>query len=193
MKRCLTHRLSPRDIATLRPRFRERYWRHHFLLSTIERSENWSVRVACPFFFPIAKLDDGSWLHPFRLPLGGGWQGQCCAPGQDDCEPTREELREFCNMGYARACPRLPKERTADAVRFSVTRDVGAQLLLCFVCELDHRPAGHGTLEYDRSLNRWAGTHPDPQIQRMAECYLETYLSRKRKVSPENDIARTDA
>lgn len=148
--------------------------------------------MSCPFFFPVTKLDDGGWLHPSRLPLGGGWQGQCCAPGNEGVEPTNEELREFCNLGYARVCPRFPKDRVADAVRFSIARDMGTQLLLWFVFELDHHPAGHGTLEYDRSLNRWVGTHADPRIQRMAECYLETYLSRSSRTSLDTDIARTD-
>jgi len=135
--------------------------------------------VACPFFMPTSKLDDGGWLHPSRLPLGGGWRGQCSAPGHEGVEPTTEELREGCNLGYAATCQRLPKERTCDAVRFSVARDCGAQLLLWFVCESGHQPAGHGTLEYDLALGRWTSSHPDPRIQKMAECYLQSYLPRR--------------
>jgi hypothetical protein len=148
--------------------------------------------VPCPFFIPTMKLEDGGWLHSSRLPLGGGWRGQCCAPGNEGTEPTTEELREFCNLGYARACARLPKERTADAVRFAVSRDAGTQLLVQFVTEFNHQPAGHGILEYDSSLGRWVGTHSDPCIQRMAECYLEAYLSRRNKAS-ESVVTRTSA
>jgi len=135
--------------------------------------------VACPFFMPVSKLEEGGWLHPSRLPLGGGWAGQCCAPGHEGAEPTPEELRDLCNLGYAGACPRLPKERVHDAVRFSVARDRGEQLEVRFVLESKHRPAGHGTLEYDLSLGRWVSSHSDSRIQKMAECYLQFYLSRR--------------
>lgn len=149
--------------------------------------------MACPFFLPTRKLEDGGWLHPSRLPLGAGWHGQCGAPGHEGAEPTSDELHRFCNLGYAWGCPHLPKERTADAVRFCVSRDAGTQLLLQFVCEFDHRPASHGTLEYDLSLRRWMGIHADPRIQRMAECYLEAYLSRRNRTLPESVDSRTSA
>lgn len=149
--------------------------------------------MACPFFMPTRKLDGGGWLHPSRLPLGGGWHGQCYAPGRESSEPTSDELHQFCNLGYAARCPHLPKERSADAVRFSVSRDAGTQLLLQFVCEFDHRPASHGTLEYDLSLNRWIGIHADPRIQRMAECYLEAYMFRRNRTPPESANSRSSA
>jgi len=132
--------------------------------------------LACPFFMPTRKLEDGGWLHPSRLPLGAGWTGHCCAPGHDGAEPTNQELRELCNLGYAASCPRLPKERAYDAVRFSIARDRGTRLQLWFVYELSHRPAGHGTLEYDLSLGQWVASHADPRTQKMAECYLQSYL-----------------
>jgi hypothetical protein len=135
--------------------------------------------VACPFFMPTSKLEDGGWLHPSRLPLGGGWNGHCSAPGHEGAEPTIEELRELCNLGYAALCPRLPEQRGYDAVRFSLARDRGAQLLFWFVCESGHRPAAYGMLEYDLSLGRWISSHPDARIQKMAECYLQSYLLRR--------------
>jgi hypothetical protein len=135
--------------------------------------------VACPFFMPSSKLDDGGWLHPSRLPLGAGWSGHCCAPGHEGAEPTNQELRELCNLGYAAGCTRLPEARPHDAVRFSVARDRGAQLEVWFVCEARHRPAGHGILEYDLALDQWTSSHPDPRIQKMAECYLQSYLARR--------------
>lgn len=128
---------------------------------------------------PVRKLEDGAWRHPSRLPLGSGWSGLCCAPGHEGAEPTDEELREFCNLGYAANCSRLPQQRSCDAVRFSVARDAGSQLFLWFVCEAGHLPASHGTLEYDISLQRWTCSHADPRIQKMAECYLESYLLRR--------------
>jgi hypothetical protein len=135
--------------------------------------------VACPFFVPTSKLEDGGWLHPSRLPLGGGWIGHCSAPGHEGAEPTNEELRQLCNLGYAAACPRLPEDRTSDAVRFSVARDHGTRLSLWFVYESGHCPAGHGTLEYDLSSGQWISSHADARIQKMAECYLQSYLLRR--------------
>jgi hypothetical protein len=75
--------------------------------------------VACPFFMPVEKLENGAWLHPGRLPLGCGWSGQCTAPGHAGEVPSQEELREFCNLGYAEGCGRLPRERAWDSVRFA--------------------------------------------------------------------------
>jgi hypothetical protein len=128
---------------------------------------------------PTSKLEDGGWLHPSRLPLGGGWSGYCCAPGHEGAEPTNQELRELCNLGYAAGCPRLPAERTCDAVRFSIASDRGVQLLMWFVYESGHRPAGHGMLEYDLLLGQWTSPHSDARIQKMAECYLQSYLLRR--------------
>ena len=89
------------------------------------------------------------------------------------------ELKDFCNLGYAAACPRLPAERAYDAVRFSVINDAGERVTLCFVCEFAHRPAVHGQLEYDVALNRWPSPHSETRIQKMAECYVQSYLSRR--------------
>ena len=135
--------------------------------------------MACPFFMPSTNLDDGGWLHPSRLPLGRGWAGHCSAPGHEGAEPTNWELHEFCNLGYAAGCPRLPKERAYDAVRFSIARDCGGHLEVWFVCESGHRPAGHGRLEYDVAIGQWVTSHSDLRIHKMAECYLQSYLQRR--------------
>jgi len=147
--------------------------------------------LACPFFMPVRKLEDVGWLHPSRLPLGGGWHGHCSAPGHEGAEPSQKELMDFCNLGYASACSRLPADRSCDAVRFSIARDCGTQLLLCFVRETAHRPAGHGMLEYDLSVGQWISSHPDLRIQMMAECYLQSYLPRRTQASASNPTSST--
>lgn len=135
--------------------------------------------MACPFFMPLRKLEaDGTWFHPSRLPLKGAWDGHCCAPGHEGAQPLSEELKQ-CNLGYAANCSRLPRERSCDAVRFSIVRDAGSKLVLCFVCELDHHPAEHGILEYDLACGRWQLSHPDARLQKMAQCYLEAYLQHR--------------
>jgi len=135
--------------------------------------------LACPFFMPMQRLDGGAWLHPSRLPLGAGWHGRCSAPGHEGAQPSEHELQEFCNLGYAAKCSRLPIEREFDAVRVSVARDQGSRLQVWFVCETGHRPAKHGTLDYDVERNQWTSSHSDPRIQKMVECYVETYLQRR--------------
>ena len=134
--------------------------------------------LACPFFMPLQKLH-GSFLHPSRLPLGGGWDGCCSAPGHEGARPSEHELHEFCNLGYAAKCSRLPVERECDAVRFSVARDHGSRLLLWFVCETGHCPTKHGMVEYDVDRNRWMSSQSDPRIQKMLDCYVHAYLQRR--------------
>ncbi len=134
--------------------------------------------MACPFFVPVRKLD-GAWLHPSRLPLGGGWDGHCSAPGHEGAHPSGQELHEFCNLGYAAKCSRLPSQRDCDAVRFSVARDQDSRLQVWFVCETSHRPAKYGTAEYDVDRRTWISSQSDQRIQKMLECYLQSYLQRR--------------
>jgi hypothetical protein len=141
--------------------------------------------VACPFFMPIEKLENGAWIHPSRLPLGCGWSGHCTAPGHDGEIPSHEELQQFCNLGYAASCTRLPAERAWDTVRFGVRTVIAApgaspRIRLRYVCERAHRPADHGVLEFDPARDSWVTQHPDPRLQRMAECFLGSYLETRK-------------
>jgi hypothetical protein len=137
------------------------------------------MKLACPYFAPTHPADNIAWLHPARLPLGCGWQGTCGAPGHEGSTPLEEEIKEFCNMGYATACSRLPRERAWDAVRFSVSRDTGSRILLCLVCELAHHPVENGLLEFDCVAERWVAGHQNVRVQKLAECYLQSYLRRR--------------
>lgn len=125
--------------------------------------------MACPFFMPTQRMQGGAWIHPSRLPLAWGWEGVCTAPGHEGETP---ESFEACNLGYATACPRLPQERNCDAVRFAVVREKADRSLLVYVCEKDHLPADHGNLELCIHDGTCAKPHPDPRIQKMAECFL---------------------
>jgi len=145
--------------------------------------------VACPFFLPIEKLENGTWLHAERLPLGCGWSGQCTAPGHEGEAPAQEELRDLCNLGYAESCGRLPRERAWDAVRFAArtvsgerNNATGGFIQLRYVCERAHRPAEHGMLAFDPLDARWVERHRDERVQRLAECFLESYLEKKRRL-----------
>ena len=137
------------------------------------------VLVACPYFMPSEKFADGAWIHPARLPLGGGWRGYCTAPGHEGELPSDEELHHACNLGYAAKCPRRPVDPSSDSVRFVVTRNSEQRVLLGYALEKDHVPCGHGTLEFDAAEDRWTTPHADERIQKMAECYLSSYMLRR--------------
>ena len=134
--------------------------------------------MACPFFIPTHRVDDLSLPHPARLPLGAAWRGTCAAAGHEAAILNNQEL-ESCNLGYAKSCPRLPKERPCDAVRFAVANDSSGSISLHFAFELDHLPAGNGLLEYDRKLKSWIAPHPEPRTQKLAESFLQSYLERR--------------
>ena len=150
--------------------------------------------MACPYFMPISKLENGNWSHPARLPLGCGWSGHCTAPGHEQEIPSDHVLEANCNLGYAGACSWAPAERRWDAVRFAISsparnpgkagansaESVPARIVhLTYVCERANRPAGHGELSFDLSAATWLRRHEDDRIQKMAECFLESYLNKR--------------
>lgn len=135
--------------------------------------------MACPFFFPTHRHERELWNFRARLPLGDGWAGKCGAPGQDGVVPADEELRDHCNLGYAHACARLPRERAADAVRFSVAADIAGVISIGYAMERDHAPAGNGRLDFECATARWTQPHPDPRVQAMAQAYLQSYFARR--------------
>jgi len=144
--------------------------------------------VACPFFMPVEKLGNGTWMHASRLPLGCGWTGLCSAPGHENAVPSADELRDSCNLGYAEGCQRLPRERAWDSIRFgarTVSTDEnnlkGEHIQIRYVCERNHRPVEHGTLKFDTVGASWESRHSNDRLQRMAECFLESYIERIKK------------
>lgn len=154
-------------------------------------SQREELSVACPYFMPVEKIENGNWPHPARLPLGCGWSGHCTAPGHEQQTPAQDILEAFCNLGYASSCGWAPPERQWDAVRFAVnapppprgkdksSSNQASVLRLNYVCERDNRPVDHGELAYDLSQAVWPNPHADARIQKMAECFLESYLKKK--------------
>lgn len=151
--------------------------------------------MACPFFMPTEKFDNGGWAHPSRLPLGCGWSGCCTAPGHDGESPSVQELEQFCNLGYAEGCPRLPRERRWDSVRFGARSTLSAQnganprIHVRYVCERAHLPVEHGVMEFDVTAAEWLKCHADSQVQRLAECFLASYLQAKKCQEPAQAVA----
>jgi hypothetical protein len=144
--------------------------------------------VACPFFMPVRRLENGNWLHAGRLPLGCGWSGLCTASGHEGEAPSQDELQKFCNLGYAEGCGRFPRERAWDSVRFAARtvesdgkNGKRARIQVRYICEREHRPAEHGMLVFDPTEARWEHSHHDSRLQRMAECFLESYVEKRRR------------
>src|SRR3981081_4305056 len=170
--------------------------------------------MACPFFMPVEKLENGAWPHPARLPLGGGLAGRCQGPGQDREVPVTRALEEFCNLGYAARCGSLPPDRAWDAVRFAVTggaQTKGGQgrpgndgkrnhphlthrlpnliVQLRYVCERDHQPVEDGKLEFDAGGARWVRRHAAERGKKMEEGLID-YTLAKRKLQAADGGAR---
>jgi hypothetical protein len=138
--------------------------------------------VACPYFFPTERVSLG-WPFPARLPLGTGFTGTCHA-GPGEITPTETELRDFCNLGYASGCSRMPARRCADGIRFAVASDEGvSRIVLHYVSEREHEPVEYGRLEYDCATQHWSAPLRDPCLQRQAECYVAVYLERRPRKS----------
>jgi hypothetical protein len=143
--------------------------------------------LACPYFVPREIVYDIAWPHPARLPLAAGWTGGCCASTTNtdaDSGATvavdRSYLRDFCNLGYASACPHLPAAREWDAIRFSVARSSVEQITLIYACEKNHAPVDHGTMTYDLAGEAWRDPHADARVRRLAGSFLHAYRVRRR-------------
>ena len=147
--------------------------------------------MACPYFMPLERLENGSWPHPERLPLGGGWTGHCTAPQHENEIPPQHIVEAFCNLGYATSCPWAPAERPWDAVRFAISapQKAGRQdrregehrsrsIRIVYVCERNHLPAEHGELEFNLQKSIWLTPHPDMRLQKMAECFLKSQMKK---------------
>ena len=89
-------------------------------------------------------------------------------------------------MGYAKACSRLPADRSADAVRFAMGEERDGILHVLFVCELAYLPAGHGELLYEKASKQWLQRHDNGCVQRMAECYVQAQMERRAGPESEN-------
>jgi hypothetical protein len=81
----------------------------------------------------------------------------------------------------------MPRDRMWDSVRFAA-RTVGSdaengdngRIRIRYVCESGHRPAENGVLEFNVVEAQWVERHRDRRVQRMAECFLESYVEKRR-------------
>jgi len=141
-----------------------------------------STAVSCPYFYPTERAVTVAWAFPARLPLGAGFCGNCRATGAESAV-SDHDLREHCNLGYAGGCSRLPADRRADCVRFTVASDEGIRITLHYIYERAHAPVEWGKLEYDCVAANWVSALDDAVVQRQAECYVGVYLERRPRAT----------
>ena len=63
-------------------------------------------------------------------------------------------------------------------MHFCVGGDCDGIVQVCWLLVKDHAHAAHGTLEFARSVG-WRSQHPEPVMQQMAECYLQSYFGKR--------------
>lgn len=140
--------------------------------------------MACPFFYPVSKLDSSRWRNLPRLPLGDAYEGICRSLPQQDHVPDEATLRESCSFGYARGtCERHPAGECPDAVRISPMPGDGPLIKLVYVLERAHAPLEHGTAVYSAADKRWIAAPQNEIVRRQAEVYAEGFAQRKYGVS----------
>jgi len=123
-----------------------------------------SLAMACPFFWPLRRIEGGVKL---RLPLLGFFDGECRADGSASVLPDPVTLRDLCSFGYARGqCPRFPRDARTDAHRFSPPAHGAPTPEVLYVVEENGWPVQHGTLTPDSS---------GAILARQAQAWMENY------------------
>jgi len=142
--------------------------------------------MACPYFYPTARLDQGSWVVPPRLPLGDAHAGECRVPTGESCSnearPDELHVREVCNSGYGGGrCGRFPQNAPADAVRFHIVKDKKTLIRIQYVLEKDCWPVQHGVAEFVSATREIRGVD-NVVLRAQAAAFVESYLRRKNQM-----------
>ena len=134
--------------------------------------------MACPYFYPVARLETNYWAVPPRLPLGDAYSGECRAQ-ESSFQPDENTARQFCNLGYGRgACERFPDNAEADAVRFHIASEAAAFIRIQYVVEKDCWPRDHGTVECSLPSQTFPGGLADEILGRQLGAFVESYRRR---------------
>ena len=136
--------------------------------------------MPCPYFYPVARLEEDLWAVPPRLPLGDAYRGECRAGGLSQ-PPDDASMRGACNSGYARGkCCRFPEQAHADAVRFNVASDEDDRIRVQYIFEKACWPLDHGELRYSVRERSFGPNAMDEILARQAAAFVESYLRRAR-------------
>ena len=136
--------------------------------------------MACPYFYPVARLEEDLWAVPPRLPLVDAYRGEC-RTGLAAHQPDDQVMRSVCNCGYARGrCDRFPADARGDAVRFSVASEEDGRIRIQYILEKSCWPLVHDEMEFSIAERSFRSTPADPIVARQAEAFVESYLRRAR-------------
>ena len=134
--------------------------------------------MACPYFYPVARLETNYWAVPPRLPLGDAYSGECRAQ-ESSFQPDEKTARQFCNLGYGRGCcERFPDNAPADAVRFHIDNESPGSIRIQYIVEKDCWPHEHGTFEYSMHSPELSGGVADEILHRQLVTFIESYRRR---------------
>ncbi|HYL74947.1 MAG TPA: hypothetical protein VEU96_12125 [Bryobacteraceae bacterium] len=135
--------------------------------------------MACPYFYPLARVETTSWVVPPRLPLGDPFAGECRA-GDSAFQPGEDKVRQICNLGYGRGrCDRFPDAADADAVRFQVSTDGGELIRIQYSYEKDCWPREHGMIECSPAGGVVSSEPANAILRRQAAAFVESYVRRR--------------
>jgi len=141
--------------------------------------------MACPYFCPSVPLAAIAGPQNAMLPLGDAFHGDCRAVPGLAFQPEATVSRQLCNLGYARGqCSCFPSDDGPDAVRFTISADLGASLRIYYVLERNHHPFAHGPLEYSLDDAAFSFTPASPALELQARAYVGSYLRRKAEANP---------
>lgn len=130
--------------------------------------------MACPYFYPSARLENAGWVVPPRVPLGDAYAGECRAAASP-FQPDETHARHLCNVGNGRgSCDRFPRDASVDAVRFHVAQDLGEFIRIQYVFEKDCWPKENGFVECSTASGEIRGTH-DTTLRGQAAAFAKSY------------------
>ena len=134
--------------------------------------------MACPYFYPVARLETNRWAVPPRLPLGDAYSGECRAE-EASFQPDETMLQQCCNLGYGRGrCQHFPNCAEADAVRFHVAGETEAWIRIQYIVEKDCWPVLYGTTVFSIVTREFSAALPDEILRRQASAFIESYRRR---------------
>ncbi len=174
-----------------------------FQLITIAQSQQFSKsarrKLACPYSsMPVSRLEKMVLgLHPARLPLGGGWCGQCTAPGHEGEIPSQAVLEAFSATsdmpavvtGRRRSVSGTPCDSPSAPPESSPYAPIRPAPLLfrlascfCTVCLANGATGPSSTATLNSTCPGQLGSKAASRtyaFRRWRECFLESYLKKK--------------
>ena len=135
--------------------------------------------MACPYFYPLARLDTNYWAVPPRCPLGDAFSGECRAANASS-QPDETILRQYCNFGYGRGqCGCFPNIAETDAVRFHIAGECGQSIRIQYVLEKNCWPTIYGTADFSMTTDEFVAGPEDEILRRQVAVFIESYRRRK--------------